>query len=58
MGQGKSRWGPAPEQPYSRTMEALLCPLVSLPTPRFSAIFFTSWPLSVLSQGGQLLLSR
>lgn len=24
MGQGRSRWGPAPEQPYSGTMEALL----------------------------------
>lgn len=39
MGQGRSRWGPA-SGAYSRTMETLLCPLVSSPPKILSHLLY------------------
>ena len=46
MGQGRSRWGPAPGQPYFRTTEAPLCPLVSRPLSHLLYILASSGSLS------------
>lgn len=58
VGEGRSRWGPAPEQPGSRTRGAQLRPLVSLPPQGLPGASFPSGLLQAPSLGCQALLGE